>query len=63
MLHPTRHLSKDEREQLKQIVISNADAFASNKWDIGEFTEWDVESKLKDGAIPTRSRPYLLPKA
>ena len=59
----TQHLSDDEREQLKQIVISNVDAFASNKWDIGDFSEWDVELKLKDGAIPTRSRPYLLPEA
>ena len=26
----TRHLSNDKREQIKQIVISNADSFASN---------------------------------
>ena len=59
----TRHLDKDDREQLKAIVTSNANAFASNKWDIGNFSGWDVELKLKEGARPTRSRPYLLPEA
>ena len=58
----TKHLIKEDREQWRKIIISHAEAFASDKWNIGNFRGWDVELKLKKDAKPIRSRPYSLPE-
>ncbi|MEE4246963.1 MAG: RNase H-like domain-containing protein [Kangiellaceae bacterium] len=51
-------LSKDQLEQLKELIISNRDVFALCDQDMGLTTKFSANIKLQPHAAPLAARPY-----